>query len=81
MTKYVGADCEVQYCDEPMDKPFNVFIKFGEFNEETATDEEMRIDEGVFYYCRDLDELEKLYNEDAVEDFVILSYQLVEETE
>ena len=80
-TTYAGAMCEVQYVDEPMDKPFTVFIKFGEWVDDTElTEEECRIDDTVFFYCKDLAELEKLYNDPAVEDFVILSYELVEET-
>lgn len=81
-TKYIGATCEVQYVDEPRDEPFSVFIKFGEWvDDEKLTEEEIRIDEGVFFYCKDLAELEELYNADVVEDFVILAYELVEETE
>lgn len=81
-TKYAGASCEVQYVDEPMDKPFNVFIKFGEWvDDDKLTEEERRIDEKVFFYCKDLAEFEELYNAPAVEDFVILSYELVEETQ
>jgi hypothetical protein len=81
-TKYIGANCEVQYVDEPRDEPFNVFIKFGEWvDDDKLTEEERRIDEGVFFYCKDLEEFEALYNAYAVEDFVILSYELVEETQ
>lgn len=78
--KYVGANCCVYYADESPDKAFNVFIKFGEWvDDDNLTDEEYRIDEGVFFYCKDREELDQLYNQDFVEDFAIVSYELVEE--
>ena len=80
-TKYVGANCCVYYADESLDKTFNAFIKFGEWlDDDNFTEEECRIDEGVFFYCKDMKELEQLYSQDFVEDFVIVSYELVEET-
>jgi hypothetical protein len=80
-TKYVGANCCVFYADESLDKAFNVFIKFGEWvDDDKLTEEELRIDESVFFYCKDVNELEQIYSQDSVEDFVIVSYALVEET-
>lgn len=80
-TKYIGANCCVYYADESLDKAFNAFIKFGEWvDDDNLTEEERRIDEGVFFYCKDKEELEQLYSQDFVEDFVIVSYELVEET-
>lgn len=79
-TKYIGANCCVFYADESLDKAFNVFIKFGEWvDDDKLTEEERRIDEGVFYYCKDVKELEQIYSQDFVEDFTIVSYELVEE--
>lgn len=79
-TKYIGANCCVYYADESLDKAFNAFIKFGEWvDDDNLTEEECRIDEGVFFYCKDMKELEQLYSQDFVEDFVIVSYELVEE--
>lgn len=80
-TKYVGANCCVFYADESLDKAFNVFIKFGEWiDDDKLTEEELRIDESVFFYCKDVNELEQIYSQDSVEDFTIVSYELVEET-
>ena len=80
-TKYIGANCCVYYADESLDKAFNAFIKFAEWvDDDNFTEEERRIDEGVFFYCKDMKELEQLYSQDFVEDFVIVSYELVEET-
>ena len=80
-TKYIGANCCVYYADESLDKAFNVFIKFGEWvDDDNFTEEERRIDESVFFYCKDMKELEQLYSQDFVEDFAIVSYELVEET-
>ena len=80
-TKYIGANCCVYYADESLDKAFNVFIKFGEWvDDDNFTKEERRIDESVFFYCKDMKELEQLYSQDFVEDFAIVSYELVEET-
>ena len=80
-TKYVGANCCIYYADESLDKAFNVFIKFGEWvDDDNLTEEERRIDESVFFYCKDVEELEELYSASAVADFVIVSYELVEET-
>ena len=80
-TKYVGANCCVFYADESLDKAFNVFIKFGEWvDDDKLTEEELRIDESVFFYCKDMNELEQIYSQDSVEDFTIVSYELVEET-
>jgi len=79
-TKYVGANCCVYYADESPDKAFNVFIKFGDWVDDVyLTEEERRIDESVFFYCQDINELEQIYAQDIVEDFVIVSYELVEE--
>lgn len=81
-TKYIGANCCVFYADESLDKAFNVFIKFGEWvDDDKLTEEERRIDEGVFFYCKDVKELEQIYSQDFVEDFTIVSYELVEETQ
>ena len=81
-TRYIGANCCVFYADESLDKAFNVFIKFGEWvDDDKLTEEERRIDEGVFYYCKDVKELEQIYSQDFVEDFTIVSYELVEETQ
>ncbi len=78
-TKYVGANCCVFYADESLDKAFNVFIKFGEWvDDDKLTEEELRIDESVFFYCKDMNELEQIYSQDSVEDFTIVSYELVE---
>ena len=78
-TKYVGANCCVFYADESLDKAFNVFIKFGEWvDDDKLTEEELRIDESVFFYCKDMNELEHIYSQDSVEDFTIVSYELVE---
>ncbi len=79
-TRYIGANCCVFYADESLDKAFNVFIKFGEWvDDDKLTKEERRIDEGVFFYCKDAKELEQIYSQDFVEDFIIVSYELVEE--
>ena len=79
-TRYIGANCCVFYADESLDKAFNVFIKFGEWvDDDKLTEEERRIDEGVFFYCKDVKELEQIYSQDFVEDFTIVSYELVEE--
>ena len=81
-TRYIGANCCVFYADESLDKAFNVFIKFGEWvDDDKLTEEERRIDEGVFFYCKDVKELEQIYRQDFVEDFTIVSYELVEETQ
>jgi hypothetical protein len=81
-TRYIGANCCVFYADESLDKAFNVFIKFGEWvDDDKLTEEERRIDEGVFFYCKDVKELEQIYSQDFVEDFTIVSYELVEETQ
>lgn len=88
-TKYIGAMCEIKFIEHEdyeheeseLNKILNVFIKFGDWLDDyDFTEEEYRIDESVFFYCKDKEELEELYNQEFVEDFVILSYELVEET-
>lgn len=88
-TKYIGAMCEIKFIEHEdyeheeseLNKILNVFIKFGDWLDDyDFTEEEYRIDESVFFYCKDKEELEQLYNQELVEDFVILSYELVEET-
>lgn len=88
-TKYIGAMCEIKFIEHEdyeheeseLNKILNVFIKFGDWLDDyDFTEEEYRIDESVFFYCKDMEELEELYSASAVEDFVIVSYELVEET-
>lgn len=76
--KYVGARCLVNYREAPKAYPSSVFIKFGSFDEETATDEERISDEQVFFYCEGLDEFIDLVH-GASEEFGILAYELMRE--
>jgi hypothetical protein len=73
---YVGANCLVNYREEPRAYPSSVFIKFGSFDEDTATDEERALDERVFFYCDGLDGFIDLVH-GASEEFGILAYELV----
>ena len=73
--EYIGASCLVEWVGE--DNPFTVFIKFGSYDDETATDAERVADLDVFYYCDDLAELETIYAGELACEFVIVSYELV----
>ena len=75
--EYIGASCLVNYCDEPRPDPFTVFVKFGSYDDVTATDAERVADLDVFYYVDDLAELETIYAGELACEFVIVSYELV----
>jgi len=78
---YIGASCLVEWLDDgtdnPENNPFTAFIKFGSYDDETATDAERVADLDVFYYCDNLAELETIYAGELACEFVIVSYELV----
>lgn len=80
MTRYIGANCLVNYRDEPRVEPFNVFIKFGSFDEDTATIDDRVIDESVFFYCVNVNEFFDIVRGGS-DEFFILAYELMDKGE
>ena len=87
--QYIGARCLVRWVDDgtdsPEDNPFTVFIAFGSYDDETATDAERVADLEVFYYVDDLAELNAIYSRELAParcdgyqlEWLLLSYELV----
>jgi len=55
-----GAYCFVQWVDDPAPLPLSVFVAFGSYDDETATDAERELDRDVFYYVDGLAEFREL---------------------
>lgn len=53
------------------------YIKVGSFNPDTATTEEKKEDELIFYYVDDVKDIESLKDANGVEDFVVTKYEKI----
>lgn len=66
----IGYNATVKYKDSNI--KFNVFIKVGSFNEETATEQEKADDEDIFSYIEHAAEIGMLMDENNDKDFIVL---------
>jgi hypothetical protein len=77
MSFYKGAKCKVSLKNN-LNFPFDCYISFGQFLEDSNTDEFGINDDDIFYYAfGGLEELKTLKNPENDTDFIVNSYILV----
>ena len=76
----IGANADIRFNDT--NETMNVYISFGEYNEDTEGDSFGTADYKIFYYCENEDELKSFmtYTENP-DDFLVLNYELEEITQ
>ncbi len=76
MNKPNGANCKIRYFSDSPRATSEVFISFGEYDEENDTDAHGRPDDTIFYYVDDEAELITLMDKNNGGDFIVLRYEL-----
>lgn len=74
--KAIGAETMAYYKDEGQEQAFSAYFSFGEYDEETETDNHGVPDFRIFFYVEGEEDMRSL-SVPGAEDFVVLSYDIV----